>query len=104
VKTLILKLVPTRRCSDRPMTKPVNFYCEAPKARAVSVIGDFNTWCPNAHPMQLRPDGIWYAQVWLRHGHHRYQFQADGEPVLDPHAMGETWNETHQRVSILAVS
>ncbi len=32
----------------------------APNARAVSVIGDFNTWDNRRHPMRLRyPSGVW---------------------------------------------
>jgi 1,4-alpha-glucan branching enzyme len=33
----------------------------APNARRVAVIGDFNKWDPQAHPLHLRPDhsGIW---------------------------------------------
>jgi 1,4-alpha-glucan branching enzyme len=33
----------------------------APNAERVSVVGDFNGWKLNAHPMQLRPDG---SGVW----------------------------------------
>ncbi|MCX8072694.1 MAG: 1,4-alpha-glucan branching protein GlgB [Candidatus Binatia bacterium] len=38
----------------------VYFAVVAPNARRVSVIGDFNAWDPNVHPMRFRPEaGIW---------------------------------------------
>jgi 1,4-alpha-glucan branching enzyme len=38
----------------------VRFAVWAPNARAVSVVGDFNTWDPRRHPMRLRyPAGVW---------------------------------------------
>ncbi len=47
-----------------PMTidgvKGVRFAVWAPNARAVSVVGDFDTWDPRRHPMRLRfPSGVW---------------------------------------------
>ena len=42
------------------MAKPVNFFCVAPEAGAVSVVGDFNDWKPDAHPMVRQPDGSWW--------------------------------------------
>jgi 1,4-alpha-glucan branching enzyme len=38
----------------------VRFAVWAPNARAVSVVGDFNTWDPRRSPMRLRfPSGVW---------------------------------------------
>ena len=31
----------------------------APHAKAVSVVGDFNSWVPTSHPMERVSDGIW---------------------------------------------
>ncbi|MFL5240803.1 MAG: 1,4-alpha-glucan branching protein GlgB [Gemmataceae bacterium] len=37
-----------------------HFAVWAPNARQVSVIGDFNGWQPDAHPLQVRgPSGVW---------------------------------------------
>lgn len=84
--------------------KPVHFYCAAPGAKSVSLIGDFNHWNPDTHPMQRQLDGWWYLQVPLPHGHHHYQFWVDGKPVLDPKAMGVARNERDEEVSVIAVS
>jgi 1,4-alpha-glucan branching enzyme len=82
----------------------VSFICHAPQARAVSLIGDFNEWNPQTHPMRHMPDGSWLLQVDLRHGHHRYAFMVDGQLVLDPRGQGITRDDRGQRVSLVAVS
>ena len=86
------------------MAKPINFYCDAPKAGAVHLVGDFNRWNPAAHPMERRVDGWWFLQVPLTHGHHQYRFLVDGQPMLDPRAGGIARNERNEQVSLVAVS
>jgi len=46
-------------------TRGVRFSVWAPHARAVSVVGDFNDWAPQAHPMTLQPygSGVWSVFV-----------------------------------------
>ncbi len=91
-----------KRGANGRMTKPVNFYCAAPKAKEVSLAGDFNDWKPGA--MERRVDGCWFAQVPVCHGHHRYIFLVDGQRRLDPRAAGVTHDEIMGDVSLLAVS
>jgi len=86
------------------MAKPVNFYCHAPKAKVVCLVGDFNHWSPTSLPMERRFDGWWFLQALLTHGHHQYLFLVDGQPMLDPHATGFTRNERNEEVSLVAVS
>lgn len=92
------------RYSAKRMAKPINFFCFAPEAKQVSLVGDFNDWQPNAHAMCRQPDGSWTLQVALHHGHHQYRFLVDGQPVLDPRATGVARNAQNERVSLLAVS
>ena len=92
------------RYSARNMSKPVNFFCVAPEAETVSVVGDFNDWRASLHPMERQADGSWQLRVPLNHGHHHYHFLVDGKPVLDPRAMGIARNEKNERVSLIAVS
>ncbi len=94
----------TNRYSARNMAKPVNFFCSAPGARNVCVVGDFNEWQPGAHPMERQPDGSWKAVLSLNHGHHHYRFLVDGKPTLDPRATGTAHNEKHERVSLISIS
>lgn len=86
------------------MAKPVNFFCVAPAAKRVALVGDFNEWQPEAHPMVRQPDGSWHLAVPLHHGHHHYLFLVDGRPALDPRATGVARNPRHERVSLLSVS
>lgn len=88
--------------SARNMAKPVNFYCDVPRAKALFLEGDFTDWSPV--PMQRRVDGWWFVQLPLTHGHHHYRFIADGRPMLDPRAAGIARNEANEEVSIVAVS
>jgi len=92
------------RCNTKHTAKPVNFYCSAPTAQSVSLVGDFNGWNSLANPMRRQPDGCWFAQAQLTHGHHQYCFLIDGEPALDPRGSGITRNERNERVSLIAVS
>ena len=93
-----------KRYSAKNVVKPVSFICLEPQARQVSVIGDFNNWNPQAHPMRRMPDGAWRLEVPLSHGHHQYLFVVDGAPKLDPRAHGIGRNARNERVSLIAVS
>jgi len=92
------------RYSAKRTRHQVNFFCHAPDAAHVCLVGDFNAWQPSVNPMQRMPDGSWMARLELRHGHHQYLFLVDGRPVLDPKASGKARNERNDPVSIIAVS
>ena len=82
----------------------VDFFCDAPEARSVGLVGDFNGWDLAATPMHREPDGRWMASLELEHGHHQYLFVVDGQPMLDPRANGLAHNNCNERVSLVAVS
>ena len=82
----------------------MDFFCRTPQAGSVSLIGDFNNWDPKVHPMKRMPDGVWYIRIELPHGHHQYLFLVDGNPTLDPNAMGKVNNERNETVSLIAIS
>jgi 1,4-alpha-glucan branching enzyme len=84
--------------------RPVNFVCNAPQAKSVSLVGDFNRWSPTAHPMKQMPDRAWLLNVELHHGHHRYAFLVDGVLTLDPRGQGIARNDKGERVSLIPVS
>jgi 1,4-alpha-glucan branching enzyme len=90
--------------SAKNSIRPIHFYCEAPRANAVCLVGDFNHWDAAACPMHRQTDGWWFAQVLLSHGHHRYRFLVDGRPVLDPRAMGTDRDDSDEEASLVAVS
>jgi 1,4-alpha-glucan branching enzyme len=84
--------------------RAVNFICQAPHAKTVSLVGDFNHWNAASHPMKQTPDRSWLLTVELKHGHHRYAYLVDGVPTVDPRAQGITRNDRGERVSLLPVS
>jgi 1,4-alpha-glucan branching enzyme len=92
------------RYSGKKFSLPTNFLCVAPEAKSVFVVGSFNDWNPTAHPMKRQPDGGWYAQIPLSHGHHHYLFLVDGKSTLDPRAQGIVRNEKNEKVSLIAIS
>ncbi|MBU1862318.1 MAG: 1,4-alpha-glucan branching protein GlgB [Candidatus Omnitrophica bacterium] len=87
----------------------VYFAVWAPSAKAVSVIGDFNGWNNNAHPLSVRWDGsgIWEGflpdisegQLYKYHIVSQYEkYEVDkGDPVafsweLSPHTASRVWD------------
>ena len=62
----------------------------APGASAVSVLGAFNDWDPDAHPMRRRRGGVWEKRVrGVQSGqHYKYRIARDGYSVdkTDPYA------------------
>ena len=93
------------RASDylKPL-RAINFICNAPHAKTVSLVGDFNQWNQATHAMKQMPDRCWLLTVELKHGHHRYAFLVDGVLTLDPYAQGITRNDKGERVCLVPVS
>lgn len=91
-------------CSATRTRHHVDFFCYAPGARQVCLVGDFNEWRPGADPMRRLADGYWIARMELTHGFHQYLFLVDGKSVLDPNAGGIARNDRNERVSLIGVS
>src|SRR6267142_6853456 len=102
MKTMFDKI--TNPYAARTTAKPVNFFCAAPSAQSVYLVGDFNGWDPTSHSMRRRVDGWWFIEVQLSHGHHRYRFLVDGKPMLDPKGAGIGRTECNEQASLIAVS
>lgn len=66
------------RCTSRS----VDFYCQAPAAAKVSLVGDFNGWSPTAHPLARLASGGWTVSLKLPRGSYQYAFVVDGQPGL----------------------
>lgn len=75
-----------QRYSAKRNLHHARFFCHAPQARTVALVGDFNGWDPAATPMMRQPDGNWMTGLELSHGYHQYHFLVDGKPTLDPNA------------------
>ena len=68
--------------------RPIVFELDAPDARAVQVIGDFNDWSRSASSMQQGSDGRWRITTLLPPGRYVYAFLIDGQRFRrDPQRM-----------------
>ncbi len=73
-----------------PHSKGVRFRVWAPHAERVSVIGSFNEWDRDKHPMQAEENGYWYVDAPEAHVGDQYKFHlttANGDyKRIDPYA------------------
>jgi 1,4-alpha-glucan branching enzyme len=94
-------MIRKQRSTDRSVTK-VTFVLPD-DGQDVSVIADFNSWNPHAHPLKPRPNGTRSIQVALAAGTQaRFRYLSGGVFFDDPNADGYEPNgrgETHSLVS-----
>jgi hypothetical protein len=78
--------VADKRVDVRAIPVPIVF--EAPGAREVAIVGDFNGWDSAASPMKrYGKDGPWTTTVSAKPGRHVYAFLVDGTTLVpDPRA------------------
>ena len=62
----------------------VTFTLEAPKANKVILMGDFNKWDDQIHPMKKNRSGVWEKITMLLPGRYEYRFLVDGQWWNDP--------------------
>jgi hypothetical protein len=67
-------------------TVRVRFTVPATTAHAVSLVGDFNGWRPDATPLERGADGVWTVTLPLSPGSWAYSFFVDGAFVEDAYA------------------
>ena len=59
------------------------FFRTAPQAGEVFLVGNFNDWREDTHPMKLNKGGRWTKAVYLLPGTYEYKFLVDGEWQTD---------------------
>ena len=64
--------------------RKVLFVFESPGSQNVFLVGTFNDWRKNRHPMENDGNGTWTKTVMLVPGTHEYKFLADNKWVHDP--------------------
>lgn len=60
-----------------------NFSVHSPDAKYISLVGDFNNWIDNRHPMSKNKYDVWSVTVPLRKGKYSYKFNLDGIWIID---------------------
>ena len=70
-----------------PAAQEITFALTAPRAKKVSLAGDFNDWRVDDLNLAHGPSGMWSIQIPVAPGRHRYMFVVDGKVwVTDPNA------------------
>ena len=71
------------KSSERDI-KEVAFIIEAPAAKDIYIVGDFNDWKTNDESrLGQYENGCWEKRMGLAHGRYRYQFLVDGKWTVD---------------------
>ena len=61
----------------------VTFSFNRPDAGNVSLVGEFNNWDPEKHPMKCDDNGLWTKTVVVEPGVYEYKFLADENWMID---------------------
>jgi len=83
--------------------KRVTFRLDAPVAREVYLVSNFNIWNPSAHPMTKEFDGTWKKTLMLPEGTYEYRFVVDGSWHADPACIERVRNDFGTSNCILRV-
>jgi 1,4-alpha-glucan branching enzyme len=82
----------------------VTFVFMAPRARTVTVAGDFDGWDRAQMPMRRDASGLWTLDVPLAPGRYQYVFVVDGRRfVADPAAPRAVGDDFGQPTSVVTV-
>ena len=69
---------------QKKKNQKVTFSVLAPAAKKVFLVGDFNNWEPQTHPMKKDSNGVWKKSVMLAPSQYEYKFLIDGDWKEDP--------------------
>ncbi len=90
METMISEETKIKGMGSIPHAHGVAFRVWAPHAHRVSVIGSFNNWDGDKHPMQAEENGCWYANLDEAHAGDQYRFLLTTEKGefkrIDPYA------------------
>ena len=97
----------SKRKAHAPTTssvRPIELAVMAPFARSVSVVGEFNNWRTDSHPLQPKGGETWHITLELPPGTYQYKFVIDGRQwEEDANNPKRTMNEFGTFNSVLEV-
>lgn len=84
---MLRKRKTNKNSSEKQNHKKITFKLNAPEAQCVLLVGDFNSWNPDAHPLKKTSNGLWKTSVSLSPGRYEYRFLVDGQWQNDPYCI-----------------
>jgi 1,4-alpha-glucan branching enzyme len=72
-----------KKKQNKTNRRRIIFSTHAPEAKNVSLVGEFNNWNPEKHPMKSEGNGQWIKTVMLNPGTYEYKFLVDENWLLD---------------------
>ena len=83
---IIRQVTTTDSPQSAPSIREAIFTVNAPKAREIHVVGDFNQWkVDDSSRLSESASGRWEKRLALQPGRYKYKFVVDGEWKLDEH-------------------
>lgn len=79
------------------------FVLEAPYAKEVILMADFNNWNRNVHPMKQNKSGLWDKIVVVPPGRYEYKFLVDNEWWHDPENQEVCYNKYGTLNSVITI-
>jgi len=76
--------MPKEKSNHKIKRRRWTFSLDAAEAEEVLLMGDFNNWSPEKHPMRKDENGMWNKTVALSPGKYEYKFLVDGQWREDP--------------------
>lgn len=92
-----------RRKSVKAKKQKITFSLEAPEAKEVHLVAEFNDWKNGVHLMKNDGKGVWVRSVMLPPGTFEYKFLVDGQWVADPRNERVCLNRFGTTISIVSV-
>jgi 1,4-alpha-glucan branching enzyme len=83
--------------------RKLTFSLDAPGAKEVILVGDFNKWDRKRHHMEKNAKGLWSKIVMLSIGRYEYKFLVDGEWWHDPKNDQVCYNQHGTLNSVITV-
>jgi len=81
----------------------VEFRLYNPKARLISLVGDFNQWNPENDLLEMDSRGVWRVTKKLLPGTYRYKFIVDGNWTVDVYNPGSATDNTGGICSVINI-
>ena len=84
-------------------TKKTTFLMSVPDAQDVRILGDFNGWNPETHPMKKNKDGNWKIDLLLPPGTYQFRYYIDQSWWMNDQTVGRIPNDKGSENSVMTV-